>query len=90
MVAIGQLSVKKGLWSRSEALRQSNLLQKAGLPVNWPILDHNSVIRSLQGDKKVRAGKLTFILPSAIGKVTISSDIEINEIKDLLNILDKY
>jgi len=89
MVAIGQLSVEKGLWSSSEALRQTNLLRKAGLPVKWPTLDHNSVIRSLQGDKKVRSGKLRFVLPSAIGKVTISSEIDIEEIKNLLNILDK-
>ncbi len=89
MIAVGQLSVEKGIWSSNEATRQKNLLRKAGLPVKWPELDHNSVIRSLQGDKKVSAGKLRFVIPSEIGKVHISSDISIEDILKLLNILEK-
>ncbi len=88
MVAVGQLSIEKGLWSKQDASRQKELLLKADLPVKWPKLDHDSVIRSLQGDKKVKEGKLRFVLPKAIGEVFLSSKVEIREINNLMNKLE--
>jgi 3-dehydroquinate synthase len=34
------------------------------------------VLACLQGDKKVRSGRVRFVLPSAIGAVEIRDDVE--------------
>ncbi len=54
MVAVGQLAVQRGLWKEIEAKRQKQLIEKAGLPSKWPGLEIDKVLRSLQGDKKVK------------------------------------
>ena len=57
MVAVGQLAVQRGLWKEIDAKRQKQLIEKAGLPSKWPNLEIESVLSSLQGDKKVKNGK---------------------------------
>ena len=57
MVAVGELAVQRGSWSREEADRQRTLIDRVGLPTRWPDLDPESVLRTLQGDKKVRDGQ---------------------------------
>ncbi len=89
MVAAGELSVIKGLWTRNDALRQKKLLEKAGLPTNWPKLDYKDVISTLKGDKKVKDGKIRFVLASNIGKVEISDNINENDIINCLENLTK-
>ena len=41
-----------------------------------PVLETNEVLKILMGDKKVRNGKMRFILPRGIGEVDIFNDIE--------------
>jgi 3-dehydroquinate synthase len=53
MVAVGQLAVQRGLWKDIDAERQKLLIEKAGLPSKWPELEIESVLSSLQGDRKV-------------------------------------
>ena len=36
MVAVGELAVQRGHWSRDQANRQRRLIQKCGLPTVWP------------------------------------------------------
>lgn len=43
--------------------------EKAGLPVKLPGFDVNRVYETMFHDKKVKSGKLSFILPKAIGEV---------------------
>ena len=40
----------------------------------------DSVLHTLQGDKKVKDGRLRFVLPTAIGHVEIRDDINRDEI----------
>lgn len=76
MVAVGQLAVDLGFWSQEECDRQFSLVQKAHLPIHIPAdLDLNLLIDSLQTDKKVQAGQVRFIVPTAIGAVTITDQI---------------
>jgi 3-dehydroquinate synthase len=61
----------------SEALhaRVTALLEKYGLPVSVPEhLTTDRIIEAMQGDKKARAGRTRFVLPSAIGEVAQSGD----------------
>jgi 3-dehydroquinate synthase len=52
------------------------LLRKVGLPTGWPDVDPDEVIRILSHDKKVRDGKVHFVLPERIGKVVIRDDVD--------------
>ncbi len=84
MVAVGQLAVQRGLWKEIEAKRQKQLIEKAGLPSKWPGLELENVLSSLQGDKKVKNGKVSFVLPLKIGDVKIFNNISNEEINDCL------
>ena len=71
----GEIAFSKGLWKEDETIRQNNLIKKYGLPIEVPNLNKSDVVRILMGDKKVQEGKMRFILPNRIGKVSIYQDI---------------
>ena len=76
MVAAGKIAVEMGLWTKEEAKRQDALITKAGLPTDVPTeLAIDDILESIKSDKKVKAGKVRFILPMAIGKVIISDRV---------------
>ena len=60
-----------GLWSPQEQARQRALIRAAALPLNLPALEPAAVLDCLQSDKKVKDGKMLFVLPTAIGTVVI-------------------
>ncbi len=76
MLAAGEIACAMGLWSRTEQERQWALVKAAGLPLTLPALDPGAVLDCLQGDKKVRDGKVRFVLPTAIGSVLIRDDVD--------------
>ena len=84
MVAVGELAVQRGNWSRGDAERQKQLIAKAGLPTTWPELNLEAVLHTLQGDKKVRDGQRRFVIPTGIGSVEIQNDISRDEITHCL------
>ena len=88
MVAVGQLALQRGLWKETEAKRQKRLIEKAGLPSKWPELELEKVLRSLQGDKKVKDGKVSFVMPLKIGDVKIFNNISNQEINECLRKLN--
>jgi 3-dehydroquinate synthase len=75
MVAAGELSLELGLWSADDQRRQRQVIAAAGLPVRWPELQAEAVLACLQGDKKVRDGRVRFVLPTALGAVEIRDDV---------------
>jgi len=76
MLAAGEIAVAKGLWSEDCQARQAALIAAAGLPTEFPPLVRAAVMACLQGDKKVRAGRVRFVLPTAIGTVSIRDDVD--------------
>ncbi|AUT02919.1 3-dehydroquinate synthase [Nostoc sp. CENA543] len=85
MVAAGQIAVKWGMWQKEDTERQNALIQKAGLPTKLPEgLDIDGIIDALQLDKKVKNGKVRFILPTQIGVVTITDEVPADVIKEVL------
>ena len=89
MVAVGELAISKGKWKKEDSKRQKDLIEKAGLPTNWPNLDLESVYKIIEGDKKVINEKIRFIVPTKIGAVEISNDINKQDIKACLQRLTK-
>jgi len=84
MAAAGAISQAMGLWSAAEQGRQQALIRAAGLPLSWPALDPEAVIECLRGDKKVRDGRVRFVLPTAIGRVELRDDVPEDLIRSVL------
>ena len=76
MKIAGDIATEKNLWLKEDSLRQNNLIESYGLPIKTPKIKKNEVITILMGDKKVRNGKMRFILPKEIGEVDIFNDVE--------------
>ena len=76
MKIAGDIATEKNLWLKDNSLRQDNLIKSYGLPTQTPKIEKDQVIKILMGDKKVRDGKMRFILPREIGVVDIFNDIE--------------
>ncbi|HBC41470.1 MAG TPA: 3-dehydroquinate synthase [Pseudanabaena sp.] len=76
MLIAGAIAVDLGLWSAEDQAQQVALITKTRLPQTLPAdIDQDAIIDSLSTDKKVEAGKVRFILPTAIGHVTLSDQV---------------
>ena len=70
LLAQAKLSEKRGYMTAEEAGRVEALLEAAGLPVAIPdYIDREALVQKLYTDKKVRDGKLRFVLQKGIGAV---------------------
>ena len=85
MVAAGAIAEAMGLWRAADQQRQCAVIRAAGLPLELPALDPQALLDCLQSDKKVRDGRLRFVLPEAIGRVTIRDDVSAEVILSLLS-----
>lgn len=89
MVAAGEIAVKMGLWSQTDCDRTLSLIEKTGLPTKIPTeLKLEAILNTLQTDKKVKAGKVRFILPTAIGEVMVSDDVTSEILESVLGSKD--
>ena len=85
MVAAGQIAVELGLWQKAETERQDALIEKTGLPTKLPSgVDIEAIIEALQTDKKVKDGKVRFVLPTQIGAVTVTDQVPSDTIRQVL------
>jgi 3-dehydroquinate synthase len=76
MIIAGAIAVDLNLWSESDQANQVALIAKTRLPQTVPAdINLEAIIESLSTDKKVEAGKVRFILPTAIGSVTLSDRV---------------
>jgi 3-dehydroquinate synthase len=84
-VAVGMLMASKlsGLDSDQHA-RLRNLIDAAGLPTEPPKIGAASMRDAMQGDKKVLAGKLRFVLLRQIGDAFVSADVSDDALGDVL------
>jgi 3-dehydroquinate synthase len=87
MLAAGEIARVMGLWGEGPRDRQRAVVAAAGLPLCWPRLDGEAVIACLQSDKKVRDGRVRFVLPTAIGAVEIRNDVSTATILEALEAL---
>ena len=76
MVMAAELSVRAGMLARADATRVRALLARAGLPVAGPALSAERIVELMQVDKKAAAGRIRFVLLSAIGAAEVRSDID--------------
>lgn len=85
MVLAAELAVNKELLTSSELCRIIELIKTFSLPIKAPEdMGYESFLKHMKLDKKNLAGKLRFILPTAIGTSEMRDDISEQELKQLL------
>jgi 3-dehydroquinate synthase len=83
------LAVRLGHCPAAAAARAKKHLAKAGLPTGLDFLpervrDPAALVSHMQKDKKVREGRVSLILPRAIGEVFITRDVGLERLLDFL------
>jgi 3-dehydroquinate synthase len=93
MVLAAQFSASLGMIPQSEAIRVERHLAEVGLPTHLQdiagssqegLADADALMTLMAQDKKVRRGKLTFILLEAVGRAVIAKDVEPVRVRDFL------
>lgn len=85
MVLAFDLSARLGLAPAADAARVRVHLARVGLPVAPPAgLDPDRLIAAMAHDKKVRDGKLAFVLTRGIGRAFIASDVDLAQVRAVL------
>jgi 3-dehydroquinate synthase len=93
MVLAAEFSAQLGMISESDAARVERHLAGAGLPTHLQDIagfaqeglgDADALMALMAQDKKVRRGRLTFILLGAIGRAVIVPDVEPAPVRDFL------
>ena len=84
MVAAARLSHRLGLLDEGEVKKLRQLIMQAGLPVDIPGLGTEEIMQAMQHDKKVREGRVEFVLLKSIGDTVIVDDVPPSLIREVL------
>ncbi len=84
MEVAGRIAVGHGLISEADLVRQRNLLQAIGLPIACPGVDGEAILRAMQNDKKVLAGRTRWILPTRIGQAQMYADVPLELVREAI------
>src|SRR5579872_5107912 len=93
MVLAAELSAQLGMIGEQDARRIKRHLAEVGLPTSLQeiagfaqegLADADALMGLMAQDKKVKRGRLTFILLQAIGRAVIAPDVEPSLVRDFL------
>jgi 3-dehydroquinate synthase len=89
MVCAFEFSARRGLLPPHEAARVARHLAATGLPIHLSqvaggLPDADRLMALIAQDKKVKRGKLTFILARGIGQAFIAPEIDAADVRDFL------
>jgi 3-dehydroquinate synthase len=93
MVLAAEFSAKLGMISEADAARVERHLASVGLPTHLQdiagfaqegLADADALMALMAQDKKVKRGRLTFILLQAIGRAVVANDVEPALVRDFL------
>jgi 3-dehydroquinate synthase len=93
MVLAAEFSASLGMSTASDAARVKRHLADVGLPTHLQdiagfaqegLADADALLALMAQDKKVRRGKLTFILLEAVGRAVIAKDVDPSKVRDFL------
>lgn len=75
MVMAADLSRRLDLLRESEQRSITRLIERAGLPTKAPRLPVDTYLQFMRVDKKVRGGKMRFVLLTAIGEAVVTGNV---------------
>jgi len=93
MTLAAQFSARLGMIGEADAVRVERHLIEAGLPTRLQdiagfaqegLADADALMALMAQDKKVKRGKLTFILLEGVGRAVIAKDVEPAPVRDFL------
>jgi 3-dehydroquinate synthase len=93
MVLAAEFSAQLGMIAESDAARVKHHLAEVGLPTHLQeiagfaqegLADADALMALMAQDKKVKRGRLTFILLEAVGRAVIAPDVEPALVRDFL------
>ncbi|MCK4629339.1 MAG: 3-dehydroquinate synthase, partial [Sedimentisphaerales bacterium] len=85
MVAAARLAIGRGLLKAETIDRITALLNRLNLPTSVSEeLPVDKLYEAMKQDKKVRAGKIRFVLPTSLGSCTFVDDISEDDIKNAI------
>ena len=93
MVLAAEFSAQLGMIAEADAARVKRHLAAVGLPTRLQdiagfaqegLADADALMALMAQDKKVKRGKLTFILLEAVGRAVIANDVEPSLVRDFL------
>ena len=84
MVAAARLSRRLGMLDGGEVKRLRQLITRAGLPADIPDLGIDEIMQAMKHDKKVREGRVEFVLLKSIGDTVVADDVSPSLIREVL------
>ncbi len=84
MVYASKMALDMGMIDKDYYHRIKNLIRRAHLPTEIENLDTKALIQAMSKDKKAVDGRITFILPTAVGRVGIFHDVHPEKITKAL------
>lgn len=85
MVIAARISNRMGMLNDSTVARLEGLLAQVGLLEKAPELEADRLIEAMHHDKKIVGGKIRFVLLKAIGEVTVTDNVSLDLVKDVLS-----
>ncbi|GBE03491.1 MAG TPA: 3-dehydroquinate synthase [Nitrospirae bacterium] len=88
MFAAAKLAVRAGMFDQEGVDVIREIIRLYDLPVDMPDdLAVDDIMSAMEIDKKVKAGRLSFILPDSIGRVKIVEDVDRDLIKEVIGMI---
>jgi 3-dehydroquinate synthase len=84
MIVAARIAYRKKMITLGSVNRIVGLLGKLGLPTEIEGLPAKKILKSLAIDKKVRKGKVQFVLPERLGKVVIKNNVPLKDVRQIL------
>jgi 3-dehydroquinate synthase len=84
MCAAGFVSHKLKLLDESSLGRIRDILNRTGLPTGGLTLDIDKVQQTMQFDKKVKNGKIRFVLLDGIGNAVVRDDVPTQLVREAI------
>jgi 3-dehydroquinate synthase len=84
MIAASKLAVANGMFSPRDAGRLTGLIASVGPLPSWPGVSASRLIAAMQADKKTRAGRVRFVVPTHIGEVSCGVQADPNILLQIL------
>ena len=84
MEVASQIAVAQGVLALDEAIRQRTILSTYGLPITCADIDISAALAAMQQDKKVRSGRMRWVLPDRIGHAAVYGDIPSTAVQEAI------
>lgn len=84
MIAVARIAAKMRITGQATAERIEKLIGACNLPTAIKGLDTEDIIARLILDKKVKDGKIVFVLPKAIGSAVMRNDVPVKVLRETL------